>query len=227
MTVYLEMMLDTGILHCDPHPGNLLRTPDGRLCVLDWGLTTTIDKDLQLTLIEHVAHLTAQDYAKVPGDLVKLGFVPEGSEHVVESNGVVDFLTYTYSTWKSGGGASKLDVPALFSRVRELAADSPGGIFQVPPYFAYIAKSFSVLEGIGLSADPNYSIVDETLPYISQRILTDPSPRTAGALETFIFGEAKEDAYSRVVDVDRTRTLLDGAARRPPPPRAPPMPRGD
>ena len=85
-------------------------------------------------------------------------------------------MTYTYSTWTSGGGASKLDVPSLFARVRELAADTPGGIFQVPPYFAYIAKSFSVLEGIGLSVDPNYSIVDETLPYISQRILTDGSP---------------------------------------------------
>lgn len=104
---------------------------------------------------------------------------------------VVDFLTYTYSTWKSGGGASKLDVPKLFAEVRALAADSDGGIFQVPPYFAYIAKSFSVLEGIGLSVDPNYSIVDETLPYISKRIITDPSPRTAGALETFLFGDSK------------------------------------
>ena len=28
-------------------------------------------------------------------------------------------------------------------------------------YFAYIAKSFSVLEGIGLSNDPNYSIINE------------------------------------------------------------------
>ena len=84
-------------------------------------------------------------------------------------------------------------MPALFNRVRELAADTDGGLFQVPPYFAYIAKSFSVLEGIGLSVDDNYSIVDETLPYISKRILTDPSPRTAGALESFLFGDDKED----------------------------------
>jgi predicted unusual protein kinase regulating ubiquinone biosynthesis (AarF/ABC1/UbiB family) len=38
MNTYLTMMLETGTLHCDPHPGNLLRTPDGRLCILDWGL---------------------------------------------------------------------------------------------------------------------------------------------------------------------------------------------
>jgi thiamine kinase-like enzyme len=31
---YLTMLLEMGILHCDPHPGNLLRTPDGKLCIL-------------------------------------------------------------------------------------------------------------------------------------------------------------------------------------------------
>ena len=77
---------------------------------------------------------------------------------------------------------------ALFDELRALSADAGASIFQIPPYFAYIAKAFATLEGIGLSADPNYSILNETLPYISRRILTDPSPRTAGALETFVFG---------------------------------------
>ena len=32
----------TGFLHADPHPGNLIRTPDGRICVLDFGLMTEV-----------------------------------------------------------------------------------------------------------------------------------------------------------------------------------------
>lgn len=44
MNTYLTMLLETGGLHADPHPGNLLRTPDGRLCILDWGLVTSLDK---------------------------------------------------------------------------------------------------------------------------------------------------------------------------------------
>ena len=183
MNTYMNMMLETGTLHCDPHPGNLLRTPDGRLCVLDWGLVTTLDKELRLTLIEHVAHIVARDYAAIPADLVKLGFVPAGQEQAALSSGVVDLLTYTYSKRAEGGGFANFDVPALFDELQTLSADAGASIFQIPPYFAYIAKAFATLEGIGLSADPRYSILNETLPYISRRLLSDPSPRTAGALE--------------------------------------------
>ena len=87
-------------------------------------------------------------------------------------------------------------MPQLLDEVNALAAENGASIFQVPPYFAYIAKAFSVLEGIGLGIDPNYSIVKETLPYISTRIITDPSPRTGGALATFVYGESKDDEVS-------------------------------
>lgn len=46
----------------DPHAGNFLVTPDGRLAILDHGLVTEIDADRRLALIEYVAHLTAQDW---------------------------------------------------------------------------------------------------------------------------------------------------------------------
>ena len=36
MNTYLTMMLESSILHADPHPGNLRCTPDGRLCIMDW-----------------------------------------------------------------------------------------------------------------------------------------------------------------------------------------------
>ena len=102
-------MLRSGTLHCDPHPGNLLRTRDGRLCILDWGLVTTLDPDLQLTLIEHVAHLTAEDYARIPGDLVRLGFVPAGSEAAALEAGVVSLLTRAYRERAAGGGFARFD----------------------------------------------------------------------------------------------------------------------
>merc|ERR1712110_408914 len=48
MVSYLTMLLEFGVLHADPHPGNLFVTEDGRLCILDWGLVTRLDEELQI-----------------------------------------------------------------------------------------------------------------------------------------------------------------------------------
>mmetsp|Transcript_25725 Transcript_25725/g.56913 ORF Transcript_25725/g.56913 Transcript_25725/m.56913 type:complete len:117 (+) Transcript_25725:1683-2033(+) len=76
VNAYLTMLLDTGVLHCDPHPGNLLRTEDGRLCVLDWGMTLTLPQDLQYSLLEFIAHCNSEDYSHLAEDFVKLGATP-------------------------------------------------------------------------------------------------------------------------------------------------------
>lgn len=43
-----RQLLDTGFFHADPHPGNLIRTPDGRLAILDFGLVTVIDENIKV-----------------------------------------------------------------------------------------------------------------------------------------------------------------------------------
>lgn len=42
-------LLDTGFFHADPHPGNLIRTPDGKLAILDFG------KDLPLLVFHKIS----------------------------------------------------------------------------------------------------------------------------------------------------------------------------
>ncbi|KAL7455460.1 hypothetical protein ACHAWC_007029 [Mediolabrus comicus] len=208
MNTYLTMMLETGVLHCDPHPGNLLRTTDGKLCILDWGMVTRLDPDLQLTLIEHMAHLTSADYEEIPKDLLLLGFIPENKSDLIRDSGVVETLAEIYGAWTAGGGAAAINVNKVIADLQDLTAEK-GNLFQIPPYFAYIAKSFSVLEGIGLSNDAKYSIINECLPYVSKRLLTDKSERTGGALSTFIFGPDK-NKEDRIIDYDRVEQLVSG-----------------
>lgn len=207
MNTYLTMMLELGVLHCDPHPGNLLRTPEGRLCILDWGMVTRLDKDLQLTLIEHMAHLTSADYEEIPRDLLLLGFIPPEKAGLIEDSGVVDVLADIYGAWTKGGGAAAINVNDVVNQLQDLTAKK-GNLFQIPPYFAYIAKSFSVLEGIGLSNDAKYSIINECLPYVSKRLLTDKE-KMGPALSTFIFGPSKKDT-DRIVDYARVEQLVEG-----------------
>ena len=52
MNAYLTMMLETGVLHADPHPGNLIVEDDtGKLAILDWGLVTEMDPELRIARV--------------------------------------------------------------------------------------------------------------------------------------------------------------------------------
>ncbi|KAG1675243.1 hypothetical protein FOA52_016274 [Chlamydomonas sp. UWO 241] len=42
LNAYLVQLLEAGVMHADPHPGNLLRTPEGKICILDYGLITEV-----------------------------------------------------------------------------------------------------------------------------------------------------------------------------------------
>jgi len=172
-------------------------------------MVTRLDSDLQLTLIEHMAHLTSADYEEIPRDLLLLDFIPQEKADLIEDSGVVEVLADIYGAWTKGGGAAAINVNKVVAQLQDLTA-TRGNLFQIPPYFAYIAKSFSVLEGIGLSNDPNYSIINECLPYVSKRLLTDQSERTGGALSTFIFGPDKANIDTRLVDYDRIEQLVTG-----------------
>ena len=57
-----------------------------------------------------------------------------------------------------------------------------GGGCRIPPYFALIIRAISVLEGIALTGDPDFAIVDEAYPYVAKRLLTDKHPRLQAAL---------------------------------------------
>ena len=170
-------------------------------------MVTRLDSELQLTLIEHMAHLTSADYEELPRDLLLLGFVPEDKADVIGDSGVVEVLADIYGAWTAGGGVAAINVNDVISQLQDLTAKK-GNLFRIPPYFAYIAKSFSVLEGIGLTNDPKYSIINECLPYVSKRLLTD-NDRMGPALSTFIFGPDKSNS-DRIIDYRRVEQLIEG-----------------
>jgi len=117
LNAYLTMLLDTGTLHCDPHPGNLLRTPDGKLCILDWGMVIQVPQDLQLSLLEFIANLNAENYEEVPNDLVKLSFVPADKLEELRDSG----LTFAISSMLklAGEGGPKGAMKRMVSQNKE------------------------------------------------------------------------------------------------------------
>ncbi|GKY99585.1 hypothetical protein MPSEU_000912800 [Mayamaea pseudoterrestris] len=105
LNAYLVMLLELRSLHCDPHPGNLLRTTDGRLCILDHGMTLDIDPNLQYSLLEFVAHLTSNNYQQLPEDLVALDFLKADKLDFIRRSGALEPFKYVLKQAGQGGGA--------------------------------------------------------------------------------------------------------------------------
>ena len=77
-------------------------------------------------------------------------------------------------------------------------------LFKLPPYVLYVSRAFSTLEGIGLSVDPDYSILQECYPYLSRRLMTDNSPRAKAALRSMLLGGGP------VFTPDKLKEMTDG-----------------
>lgn len=61
----------------------------------------------------------------------------------------------------------------------------------VPPYYALILRSLTVLEGLALYADPNFKVLAASYPYFAKRLLTDPNPYLRDALIELLFKDEK------------------------------------
>ncbi|XP_042384423.1 uncharacterized protein sll0005-like [Zingiber officinale] len=191
---YLKQLLDTGFFHADPHPGNMIRTSDGKLAILDFGLVTRLTDDQKYGIIEAIAHLIHRDYDEIVKDFVKLDFIPEG----VNLEPILPVLAKVFDQALEGGGAKNFNFQEFASDLAQITFDYP---FRIPPYFALIIRAIGVLEGIALVGNPDFAIVDEAYPYLAQRLLTDESPRLKKALRYMIYGKRGVFNAERFIDV--------------------------
>jgi predicted unusual protein kinase regulating ubiquinone biosynthesis (AarF/ABC1/UbiB family) len=199
---YLVQLLETGFLHADPHPGNFLVTSEGKLCILDYGLMTTVDEDKRFALLEFVSNLLAKDYESTLDGLVILGFVPDEIVNDPAKRKIISpLLASVFEQISNGGGAFTINVGEIGKEVESLSNEYP---LVIPPYFGLILRAFGALEGLGLSVDKDYSIVKECFPYLSRRLLSDDSERIRKALRTFLYGTKGR------LDIDRVDELAEG-----------------
>eukprot|EP01026_Neomeris_dumetosa_P041066 TRINITY_DN33986_c0_g1_i11.p1 TRINITY_DN33986_c0_g1~~TRINITY_DN33986_c0_g1_i11.p1 ORF type:complete len:932 (+),score=126.14 TRINITY_DN33986_c0_g1_i11:322-2796(+) len=200
LSAYLKQLLEGGFMHADPHPGNLIRTPDGRICILDFGLITQVSNDMQLALVSFIAHLQLQDWDALVEDLQVLGFITTTEN--LKGTELPQILGNIFSELVKGGGAKGINIETVIKEVNNLSTKYP--VVRIPAFFTLILRTFTVIEGIALSADPNYAIVPKCFPYLANRLLNDDSPQVRLILKEVLYGDKK------TIDVNRVRKLLDG-----------------
>jgi predicted unusual protein kinase regulating ubiquinone biosynthesis (AarF/ABC1/UbiB family) len=141
--LFLTQLLDTGHFHGDPHPGNLLVTPDGKLCLLDFGWCCRIGHDERQGLTTAVYHLLTQNFDElVERDAKTLGFLPADLDVTELKPLLVQILT-------AGMGTSDLrqrqrQLVEISNELNQVFFQYP---FTVPPYFALVTRGLGLLEG--------------------------------------------------------------------------------
>ncbi|KAM7266508.1 hypothetical protein ACFE04_004405 [Oxalis oulophora] len=179
----LRQLLEYGYFHADPHPGNLLATPDGKLAFLDFGMMSETPEDARSAIIGHVVHMVNRDYEAMARDYYALDFLAPD----VDVSPIVPALQNFFDD-ALNSTVSELNFKTIVDGLGTVLYQYP---FNVPAYYALILRSLTVLEGLALYADPNFKVLAASYPYFAKRLLTDPNPYLRDALIELLFKDKK------------------------------------
>lgn len=179
----LRQLLEHGFFHADPHPGNLFAMPDGRMAYIDFGMMDQLDEDTKETIAASVVHLINKDYHELAKTFVKLGFLTPD----------IDIMPIVPALEEVLGDAidqkvGEFNFKTITDKFSSLMYEYP---FRVPAKFALIIRSLVTQEGLALTLNPNFKIVEVSYPYIARRLLTGESKAMRQRLVEVLFKDGK------------------------------------
>jgi len=183
VTAGLRQLLEHGFFHADPHPGNLFALPDGRMAYIDFGMMDQLEQYTKETIASSVVHLINKDYVELAANFVKLGFLTPDTD----IRPIIPALE-TVLGKAIGESVGNFNFKTITDQFSELMYEYP---FRVPAKFALIIRSLVTQEGLALSLNPNFKIIEVSYPYVARRLLTGESPEMRRHLIEVLFKDGK------------------------------------
>lgn len=146
---YLEQILVDGFFHADPHPGNLLITPDHRIALIDLGMVGSIpdgQKDLLLQLLAATADGRSDDAANVAQ---KIGTPRTDYDEAACRAAIVEIVET-----RQGQNVEQLQIGEMVMDVTN--ACGMNGL-RIPNSMYMLGKMLLNLDGVGKSLDPHFN----------------------------------------------------------------------
>ncbi|TCJ16702.1 AarF/ABC1/UbiB kinase family protein [Rubrobacter taiwanensis] len=159
-----QMAFEHGFFHGDPHPANLILTPEGNLALLDFGMVGYMSRGEMEALSNLFIAVIQRDAPAVVRGLERLGLtydVEVRSELVQE---VREFL-FKYS------GLSVGEV-TLGDALGEIIGVARRYRVRVPPVYPLLTKALITAEGLARSIDPSLNVYEVARPF-ADRLLWD------------------------------------------------------
>jgi len=147
-----------GFFHSDPHSGNMLVTPDNRICLLDWGQVGQITRNMRYNLADLFAGITSRD----PDKVVDVAERISTSNRPIERRKMEQSVTLLLNrNTQFGPGGAKIGTTGL-----ELIHTFGINGVEVPADYALLAKSILCVEETAKALDPDFDLQACAKPYL-------------------------------------------------------------
>ncbi|HZJ17832.1 MAG TPA: AarF/ABC1/UbiB kinase family protein [Chthoniobacteraceae bacterium] len=169
---YLQQILVDGFFHADPHPGNVFLTDDGRIALLDLGMTARIEPTLQERLLKLLLAIAEGQSEKAADAAIQIGDARENFDEMQFRRCIAEVVGQQH-----GATVAKMQVGRVVMEVKRIAADC--GI-RIPPELTMLGKTLLNLDLVGRTLapqfDPNQSIRKNAAQILHRRTMKALSP---------------------------------------------------
>jgi predicted unusual protein kinase regulating ubiquinone biosynthesis (AarF/ABC1/UbiB family) len=199
----LRQLLEFGFFHADPHPGNLFALADGRMAFIDFGMMDQLTQHTKETIAGSVVHLINKDYLSLTDDFVKLGFLTPD----IDISPIIPALERVLGN-AIGENVGNFNFKTITDEFSELMFQYP---FRVPAQFSLIIRSLVTQEGVALSLNPDFKILEIGYPYVAQRLLNGETPEMRRRLLEVVIkdGKLQWQRLENMIGIARTDNNFD------------------
>lgn len=168
-SAYLKQILIDGFYHADPHPGNLLLTPDRRIAILDLGMVGRLNARMKDQLVHLLTGIAQGDGQQVAEAALRLG---DSHRAVIDRTGFTSAIESILGESKDSS-IQDLQIGGVVLQIMQAA--SAAGI-RIPAEISLLGKTFLNLDRLGIALSPRFNPRDairRNLEYVSRARLKD------------------------------------------------------
>ena len=167
--ILLRMIFEHGFFQADPHPGNIFVLPDNVICLIDFGMVGSVDRQTRETFVDLLDGIVKKDAPKVANVLLQLTDWEEEPDSRAFEIDVTDFMAYhLFRPLKD------VRIGKLLHHLLELASRHR---LRIPPNIFLMMKSMTTVEGVARILDPEFDLFSRVAPFIRSVLLERYSPQ--------------------------------------------------
>ncbi|HEX6091494.1 MAG TPA: AarF/UbiB family protein [Gemmatimonadales bacterium] len=157
---YIRMMLEDGFFHADPHAGNLLVDPVGRVVLLDFGMVLRVERETQARLVTTVLAAARQDVDGVINGFYELGILDPDVDRGTVRDAARQLMAVSFRD-----ETSHRQIQQVVEDVLRTFYDWP---LMLPPELVYFGRAAVLVEGLGLRYDPRFNAMAAARPIVAE-----------------------------------------------------------